>query len=156
MSGLGDRKPSSLLCYMESLNADPKTLLQALFLAQLPMEVCRVLAGSPTSDLNDLAKEADAIMETDSLRSSDTGMSGVHSRHPLPPLSNTRNCAFTTTNLARRPGSPVGKNVMTVQDCRSGQAFIMDCGVEESVFPASAADKRHELYQRTWLPPTAR
>ena len=29
LSGLGDRKPSSLLCHMESHNADPKTLLRA-------------------------------------------------------------------------------------------------------------------------------
>ena len=78
LTGLGDRKPSSLLRYMESLNADPKTLLRALFLAQLPIEVRRVPAGSPTADLKDLAKEADAIMEAGSLRSSAIGIAEVH------------------------------------------------------------------------------
>ena len=32
---------------------------------------------------------------------------------------------------------------MTVWNCRSGHSFLVDCGAEESVFPASAADKRH-------------
>ena len=40
-----------------------KTLLRALFLALLPMEAHRILTGSSTTDLNDLAKETDAIME---------------------------------------------------------------------------------------------
>ena len=83
LSGLGDRKPSSLLCHMESLNADPKTLLHALF-AQLPMEARRILAGSSTTDLNNLAKEADAIMEVSSRAFSATGISGVHN-----PMSST-------------------------------------------------------------------
>ena len=77
LSGLGDRKPSSLLRHIESLNADPKTLLRALFLAQLPMEVRRVLAGSSTTDLKDLAKEADAIMEAGYTGFSTTSISGV-------------------------------------------------------------------------------
>ena len=32
---------------------------------------------------------------------------------------------------------------MTVWDRHSGCSFLVDCGAEESVFPASAADKRH-------------
>ena len=84
LSGLGDREPSSLLRHMESLNADPKTLLRALFLAQLPMEARRILAGSSTTDLNDFAKEADAIMEVSTRTSSATGISGVHN-----PMSST-------------------------------------------------------------------
>ena len=107
LAGLGDRKPSSLLHYMESLNADPKTLLRTLFLAQLPIEVRRVLAGSPTSDLKDLAKEADAIIEAGSLRSSAIGISGVHNPTSPPPLSNPRNFASTTANLARMPGDAI-------------------------------------------------
>lgn len=85
LSGLGDRKPSSLLRHMESLNADPKTLLRALFLAQLPMEARRILAGSPTTDVKALAKEADAIMEAGSMGFSATGISGVRK----PPSSST-------------------------------------------------------------------
>ena len=69
---------------MGSVNADPKTLLHALFLTQLPIEVRRVLAGSPTSDLKNLAKEADAIMEAGSLRSSTTGILGVHNPTSTP------------------------------------------------------------------------
>ena len=84
LSGLGDRKPSSLLRHMESLNADPKTLLRALFLAQLPMEARRILAGSSTTDLNDLAKEADTIMEVSTRAFSATCISGVHN-----PMSST-------------------------------------------------------------------
>ena len=84
LSGLGDRKPSSLLRHMESLNADPKTLLRTLFLAQLPMEARRILAGSSTTDLIDLAKEADAIMEVSTRAFSATGISGVHN-----PMSST-------------------------------------------------------------------
>lgn len=85
LSGLGDRKPSSLLRHMESLNGDPKTLLRALFLAQLPVDVRRVLAGSSTTDLKDLAKEADAIMEAGSSGFSATGISAV--RKPTSPSS---------------------------------------------------------------------
>ena len=39
--------------------------------------------------------------------------------------------------------SPGEKKTMTVWDRRSGCSFLVDCGAEESVFPASAADKRH-------------
>ena len=38
--------------------------------------------------------------------------------------------------------SLVGKNTMTVRDRHSGQAFLIDCGAEESVFPTSATNKR--------------
>ena len=41
---LGDRKPSELLQHMQNLNADPATLFKALFLAQLPPDVWRILA----------------------------------------------------------------------------------------------------------------
>jgi hypothetical protein len=62
LSGLGDKKPSALLRYITSLNSDPKTWLRALFLAQLPVEVRRVLAGSTNTSLEELADEADRIM----------------------------------------------------------------------------------------------
>lgn len=97
LSGLGDRKPSSLLRYMESLNSDPKTLLRALFLAQLPMEVRRVLAGSSTTDLQDLAKEADAIMEAGSMGFSTTGISAVRK----PTSSSTSGLCFYHTKFGK-------------------------------------------------------
>ena len=53
--------------------------------------------------------------------------------------------------LGKRAGRPlkisvVGpweKKTMTVWDRRSGRSFLVDCGADESVLPASAADKRH-------------
>lgn len=62
LSGLGDRKPTSLLRYMKSLNSDPATLFKACFLQQLPTDVRRILASSDKS-VDDLAKDADCIME---------------------------------------------------------------------------------------------
>ena len=67
INGLGDKKPSELLQHMNNLNADPKTLFKALFLAQLPPEVRQILALSDKTDIKDLAKEADRIMEVSQL-----------------------------------------------------------------------------------------
>lgn len=101
LSGLGDRKPSSLLRHMESLNADPKTLLRALFLAQLPMDVRRVLAGSSTPDLKDLAKEADAIMEAGSTGFSATGISVVHKPTSPSTIMTPRELCFYHTKFGK-------------------------------------------------------
>ena len=53
------------------------------------------------SDLRDLAKEVDAVMEAGSLRFNAMGISGVH--NPTSPATNIKpkNCAFTTINFAR-------------------------------------------------------
>ena len=59
LNGLGDKKPSELLQHMKNLNADPNTLFKALFLAQLPPDVLRILAMSSKTDVNELASEAD-------------------------------------------------------------------------------------------------
>ena len=101
LSGLGDRKPSSLLRHMESLNADPRTLLRALFLAQLPMEVRRVLAGSSTAALKDLAREADAIMEAGSTGFSATGISVVHKPTSSPTSTTPRELCFYHTKFGK-------------------------------------------------------
>ena len=63
LNGLGDKKPSELLQHMKNLNADPNTLFKALFLAQLPSDVRRILATSSKTDINELASEADRITE---------------------------------------------------------------------------------------------
>ena len=63
LNGLGDRKPSELLQHMQNLNADPATLFKALFLAQLPPDVRRILATSSKTEIADLALEADRITE---------------------------------------------------------------------------------------------
>jgi hypothetical protein len=67
INGLGDKKPSELWQHMNNLNADPKTLFKALFMAQLPPEVRQILALSEKTDGQDLAKEADRIMEVSRL-----------------------------------------------------------------------------------------
>ena len=66
-NGLGDKKPSELLQHMNNLNADPKTLFKALFLAQLPPEVRQILAMSEKTDIKDLVREADRIMKVSKL-----------------------------------------------------------------------------------------
>ena len=104
LNGLGDRKPSELLQHMKNLNVDPATLFKALFLAQLPSDVRRILATSEKTDIGDLAAEADRITEiskltqenqvnaTSSVRGSShrqapgdfrTGAGGARTRKPL-------------------------------------------------------------------------
>ena len=67
INGLGDKKPSELLQHICNLTADPATLVKAFFLAQLPLEVRQILALSDKTDIKDLAKEADRIMEVSQL-----------------------------------------------------------------------------------------
>jgi len=67
LNGLGDKKPSELLQHMRNLNVDPKTLFKALFLAQLPSEVRRILASSEKTEIEDLALQADRITEASRL-----------------------------------------------------------------------------------------
>ena len=67
LNGLGDRKPSELLQHMNNLNADPESLFKAMFLAQLPPEVRRILATSAKTDIGELAIEADRITEVSRL-----------------------------------------------------------------------------------------
>ena len=63
LNGLGNKKPSELLQHMKNLNAESATLFKALFLAQLPPDVRRILATSSKTDIAELASEADRIME---------------------------------------------------------------------------------------------
>ncbi|GFR68169.1 Gag pol protein [Elysia marginata] len=44
LNGLGDRKPTALLCKINALNDDPQTLKRALFLSNLPADVRSILA----------------------------------------------------------------------------------------------------------------
>ena len=99
LSGLGDRKPSSLLRHMESLNADPKTLLRALFLAQLPMEVRRVLAAQLSSRLW-------PRRPTPPWRRAPLG-SAPPASLPHLPARHPETCASTTSSLARKPVSAI-------------------------------------------------
>ena len=67
LNSLGDRKPSELLKHMKNLNANPQTLFKALFLAQLPPDVQRILATSSKTDIGELASEANRITEVTKL-----------------------------------------------------------------------------------------
>ena len=80
LNGLGDKKPSELLQHMQNLNVDPATLFKALFLAQLPSEVRRILASSEKTDIGDLAREADRITEVSKL-TNDTQVNATGDYH---------------------------------------------------------------------------
>ena len=67
LNGLGDRKPSELLQHIQNMNADPKTLIKALFLTQLPPDVRKILATSTKTEIEELASEADRIVEVSRL-----------------------------------------------------------------------------------------
>ena len=87
--GLGDRKPSSLLRKIESLNNDADTLRRAFFLAQLPSQVRAILASQKFADIHELALTADRIVEANNL--------------PQPTV-NTINRRKTPTNHVKRSG----------------------------------------------------
>ena len=82
LSGHGETKPSALLRHILSLNIDPEILLRALFLAQLPTEVRQILTGSARTDLDELATDADRIMEAFQTSLSFPGFSGVDTAKP--------------------------------------------------------------------------
>ena len=67
ISGLGDKKPSAFLRYLESLNNDADTLRRAFFLAQLPSQVRAILAAQKFPNLQELASAADRIIEANEL-----------------------------------------------------------------------------------------
>ena len=68
MGGLGDRKPTSLLRHMQSLNSDFDTLFRCLFISKLPHEVQVVLSASDEKDVTKLAEMADKIVENSQRR----------------------------------------------------------------------------------------
>lgn len=73
ISGLGDRKPTALLRYMNSLTnpADQKTTIyRALFLQHLPENVRVILARDMPTDIDELAKLADDILAAQASHSS--------------------------------------------------------------------------------------
>ena len=68
ISGLGDKKLSAFLSYLESLNNDADTLRRAFFLAQLPSQVRAILlAAQKFPNLQELASAADRIIEVNEL-----------------------------------------------------------------------------------------
>ena len=130
-SGLGDRKPSSLLGHMEFLNADRKTLLHALFRAQLSMEVRRVLAASPMTELKTLAKEADAIMEAGSFGFSTTGIAGIHKLMPSSTGTTSRDLCFYHIKF--------GKEAMKCNQRGCKMAYLVSTSASTSSSPSPAS-----------------
>lgn len=118
ISGLGDRKPTALLRKILSLNSDTNTLLRAFFLAQLPTDVRAVLAGQNITDIDDLAKAADRIVESKAVAQTgginatvnDTTVSSIRNRNarssaPTKPSSICYfHCKFGSKARSCRPG----------------------------------------------------
>ena len=96
---------------MQNLNADPATLFKALFLAQLPLDVWRILATSSKTEIADLALEADRITEVTRL-TQDTQVNATKTPQiplrsgpskPSKQIKNSRECASTIPRTAIRP-----------------------------------------------------
>ena len=66
INGLGDRRPSALLHKINALINDPQTLKRAIFLANLPSEICSVLVAQHFTDTEQLAAAADCVWESQS------------------------------------------------------------------------------------------
>ena len=64
LDGLGDRKPTELLRYMQSLHEAPKgdDLFMVMFLQQLQATARTILAGRDFNDIEVLAKAADEVV----------------------------------------------------------------------------------------------
>ena len=63
ITGMGDRRPSSFLRYLQRLNGDKDTLLRAFFIHHLPGNVRANLAGHTVTDIKKLAQKADDIFD---------------------------------------------------------------------------------------------
>ena len=100
LNGLGDKKPSELLQHMRNLNVDPKTLFKALFLAQLPSEVRRILASSEKTEIEDLALQADRITEASRL-TNELQANAIGNARKFP----GHICAQNKNQTWQRPGS---------------------------------------------------
>ena len=96
---------------MKNLNADPSTLFKAFFLAQLPPDVRKILATSGKTDIDELAIEADRIVEVSRLsndsqvnaagywkRTDNPLTNGIHS-----PMASTRQWHPLANSLSPHP-----------------------------------------------------
>lgn len=170
ISGLGDRKPSSLLRYMDSLTTpdDQKTTIyRALFLSHLPQSVRVILSRNPPVDIVDLAREADEILAAESHSTCDAVNVGVDA---VRKTSNKSSRCFYHSKFglkARKCGDPAcdmnhlikqsqqkqvdsvnndrfqdGRKTLVVWDRKSGRQFLIDSGAEVSCIPVTARDKK--------------
>ena len=83
ISGLSDRTPSALLRKLESLNNNADTLRRAFFLAQLPTLVRSILAIPDFATIQDLAKAADRIVESQNISHTVVSVASAATRQPL-------------------------------------------------------------------------
>ncbi|QQP54640.1 Uncharacterized protein FKW44_007533, partial [Caligus rogercresseyi] len=63
LSGLGDRKPTSVLRHIRGLATDKEMLIRAFFLVQLPADIRKILAVQEFHSVEAMAKAADNIYE---------------------------------------------------------------------------------------------
>jgi hypothetical protein len=65
LSGMGDRKATSFMRYLENLQGDKDSYLRALFMSHLPSDVAAIVAGTVRDGASnkDLAAAAEKIME---------------------------------------------------------------------------------------------
>ena len=169
------------------MNSNPETIFRALFLNQLPPEVRKILAQSPTEELEILAEKADRILEADFPTSALTPFVASASNRPPKNFFNTASNPFTlckyharfgmevrrcenevggrpcamalqqptwkrdqkqaaninTTKSQNVHAAPSGNiSTITVADVLSGRSFLVDTEAEESVFPASIAERK--------------
>ena len=111
LSGLGDKRPSELLQHMKNMNADPNTLFKAFFLAQLPPDVRKILATSGKTDIDELAIEADRIVEVSRLSNEsqvNAASSWMRTNNPLDngihsPMASTRRWPPRASGLSPHP-----------------------------------------------------
>ena len=139
ISGLGDRKPSTLLRYMDSLTApsDRKTTIyRALFLSHLPQSVRVILARDPPGDIVDLAKAADEILANQitttelCTTSTDVDIVGQHQRHKKDSSTSrtVSRCYFHT------------KFGTKARKCNNAS-----CDMAHLIVPGRATDEKHNV-----------
>ena len=125
LNGLGDKKPSELLQHMRNLNVDPETLFKALFLAQLPSEVRRILASSEKTEIEDLALQADRITEasrlTNELQVNATGDFRNPGHHHA--QNNTSVAQVNAIGDFRKPGHQHAQNKSQRVNIKSDQTW---------------------------------
>ena len=111
ITGLGDRKPSGLFRYMNSLTTtdDQKSVVyRTIFLRQLPESVRVVLARDPPTSITDRAKAADDILAAQSLASGIAAVSAgkwadEHIHHHVSQV----HAVFTMSSLGRKHANVV-------------------------------------------------
>ncbi|QQP54920.1 Uncharacterized protein FKW44_007914 [Caligus rogercresseyi] len=64
LSGLGDRKPTSVLRHIRGLATDKEMLIRAFFLVQLPADIRKILAVQEFHSVEAMAKAADKSTRT--------------------------------------------------------------------------------------------